>query len=220
MAEGDGQDKRHGPTERRLRRAAEEGDVGRSADLPKAAVIVIVTALALGAAAGIGAHLEDFCAAWLNAAGTAPTSAAGGWASTLIFAVGPLLMLIALVSTAATLPTGGWVFSLALLKPDLSKLMPAYGFGLLVSKSGLTDTAKALLKFIIIGGVGAEMIIARAPDFAALEASPNPSAGPAITLCAGHRRHLRRPQPARGCRYGPANLAAPTKTAHVGQRNA
>ena len=69
MAEGAGEEKRHGPSERRLNQAAERGDVGRSTDLPKAAVVVIVTTLALGAAAGIGVRLQDDCAAWLGAAG-------------------------------------------------------------------------------------------------------------------------------------------------------
>lgn len=183
MAEGDGQDKRHAPTERRLRQAAERGDVRRSADLPKAAVIVAITTMALGASAGIGAHLEDFLAAWLGTAGTASPQAAAGWVNTLIVEIGPLLMLVAALSLAASFLTGGFVFSLNLLKPDLSKLMPAHGLGQLISKSGMAETAKALLKFVIIGGVGAEMIVLRAPKFAALAASPNPSAGPIIALC-------------------------------------
>ncbi len=182
MAEGGGQDKRHAPTERRLRQAAEQGDVGRSADLPKAAVVVIVTTLALGAAAAMGARLEDFCAAWLAAAGTAPPAAAQGWAGMLIVVLGPLLLLIAAISTAATFATGGWVFSLAPLQPDFSKLTPARGLGQLFSKDGLTDTAKAVLKLVLIGGVGAWMIHGDAAQFAALAASPHPSAGPIFAI--------------------------------------
>jgi flagellar biosynthesis protein FlhB len=183
MAEGDDQDKRHAPTERRLREAAERGDVGRSEDLPKAAVIVIITLLALSAAVGIGAHLEDFFAAWLGSAGTVPVAAAGAWAGTLVVEIGPLLVLIAAIGAVATFATGGWVLSLSQLQPDFSKMMPSHGLGQLFSKSGMTDTAKALLKFIIIGGVGGDMIYTRAPQFAALEASTNPSAGPVIALC-------------------------------------
>jgi flagellar biosynthetic protein FlhB len=183
MAEGDGQDKRHAPTEKRLREAAERGDVKRSADLPKAAVVTAVTALALAAAAGIGAHLEDLCAAWLSAAGTAQPAAAAGWTNALIVEIGPLLLLFAAISTASSFFSGGWVFSLTQLKPNFSKLLPNHGLGQLISKSGLAETGKALLKFIIIGGVGADMIYTRAPDLAALAAMPNPSAGPLIALC-------------------------------------
>jgi flagellar biosynthetic protein FlhB len=183
MAEGDDQEKRHAPTERRLREAAERGDVGRSEDLPKAAVIVIATTLALGAAVGIGAHLEDFFAGWLASAGTVPVAAAAGWANTVIFEIGPLLVLIVVVATFATFATGGWVLALTKLMPDFSQMMPSHGLGQLFSKTGMTDTAKALMKFIIIGGVGADMIYTHAPQFAALEASPNPSAGPVVALC-------------------------------------
>jgi flagellar biosynthetic protein FlhB len=183
MAEGDDQEKRHAPTERRLREAAERGDVGRSEDLPKAAVIVIVTTLALGAAVGIGAHLEDFFAAWLASAGSVPVTAAVGWASTLLFEIGPLLLLIVAVATFATFASGGWVLALTKLMPDFSQMMPSHGLGQLFSKSGMTDTAKALMKFIVIGGVGADMIYTHAPQFAALEASPNPSAGPVVAMC-------------------------------------
>jgi flagellar biosynthetic protein FlhB len=183
MAEGDSGDKRHAPTERRLRQAAERGDVKRSADLPKAAVVITVTAFALSAASGIGAHLEDFCAAWVSAAGTDQPAAAAGWIATLIAEIGPLLLLVAALSTASSFFSGGWVFSLTQLKPDLSKLLPNHGLGQLISKSGMIETGKALLKFVIIGGVGAYMIFSRAPDLVALAATRNPSAGPVIALC-------------------------------------
>jgi flagellar biosynthetic protein FlhB len=183
MAEGDSGDKRHAPTERRLRQAAERGDVKRSADLPKAAVVIAVTAFALSAASGIGAHLEDFCAAWVSAAGTDQPAAAAGWIATLIAEIGPLLLLVAALSTASSFFSGGWVFSLTQLKPDLSKLLPTHGFGQLISKSGMIETGKALMKFVIIGGVGADMIYSRAPDLVALAATHNPSAGPVIALC-------------------------------------
>ena len=183
MAEGDDQDKKHAPTERRLRQAAEKGDVARSEDLPKAAIIVIVTLLALSAAVGIGAHLEDFFAAWLASAGTVQVAAASGWSSTLAAEILPLLVLISAIGAISTFATGGWVFSLTQLAPDFSKMMPSQGLGHLFSKSGMTDTGKALLKFIIIGGVGGDMIYTRAPQFAALEASTNPSIGAVLSLC-------------------------------------
>ncbi len=176
------EDKRHDPTERRLAKAAERGDVRRSADLPKAAVVVIVTLLALSAAAGIGAKLRDDCAIWLANAGTAPTSAAAGWSGEMFTAIFPLLALIAAISLAASILSGGWVFAVQLLMPDFSKLMPQTGLGQLVSKSGMSETAKSLLKFIVIGGVGALAIWLRATDFAGLANIGNPSAEPVIAL--------------------------------------
>jgi flagellar biosynthetic protein FlhB len=178
MAEDD--TKKHAPTERRLRQAAEKGDVRRSTDLPKAAAISVATMLALGAAAGLGAHLADDVAVWLAQAGTAPVSAAAGWTLSGAELFFPLLALIAAVGLAFSLMSGGWVFALALLKIDFSKLMPSAGLGQAFSLHGLTDTAKAVLKFVVIGTVAALALQARRGDFLALAAYP--AAGPLVAL--------------------------------------
>jgi flagellar biosynthesis protein FlhB len=71
MADGaDGRDKKHAPSDRRLRQAAERGDVARSTDLPKAAAIVLVTTIGLNAAAIVGDRFDSICATALALAGT------------------------------------------------------------------------------------------------------------------------------------------------------
>lgn len=184
MAEGgDNQDKRHAPTERRLRQAAEQGDVHRSADLPKAAAVVLVTTLGLGAAAGIGAHLEDFLAACLAQAGSASPAIAMVWGKNLMAQLTPVLLLIGALSLASSFFSGGWVLSLQQMMPDLSKFMPTHGLGQLFSPTGLSEILKSVLKFLVIGGVGGGMILLHTPDFAALSASPLPSGGALLALC-------------------------------------
>ena len=184
MSESSG-DKKHAPTERRLREAAERGDVGRSTELPKAAVVVLMTLFALSSAAGIGSQLLGNFATMLANAGTAAPAAAMGWSSALVLSLLPLLALIAAISLAATLATGGFIFSLSLLKLDFSKIMPQAGLGQLFSKHGLSETGKALLKFAAIGGAGAFAIWARQADFAALATLPYPAFAPVITLTLG-----------------------------------
>lgn len=181
MAEGAG-DKKHAPTERRLREAAERGDIGRSTELPKAAVVVLMTLFTLSAAAGIGGQLLADFAAMLAAAGSATPAAAVGWGMSVAAALFPLLALVAAVSLGASLLTGGFVFSLSLLKPDLGKIMPQAGLGELFSSHGFTETGKSLLKFVAIGGVGALSIWLRQADFAALAASPALGFAPVIGL--------------------------------------
>lgn len=166
-------DKRHAPTARRLRQAAEKGDIRRAADLPKAAAILCATLLALAAASGLGAHLADDCAVWLGSAGIAPVAAAAGWGLDALALFAPLLALIAAIAFAASLASGGWVFALSLLAPDFTKLMPQTGLGQIVSLSGFTETGKSLLKFIVIGGTGALAIYARRDDFIALAIQPS-----------------------------------------------
>ncbi len=180
MAEGG--EKKHAPTERRLHEAAQRGDVGRSTELPKAAAMVLVTLLGCSLAGGFGLQMAGGFAAMLAQAGTASPDAAASWGSFLCLALAPLLGLIALVSLAATLLTGGFVFSPGLLKPDFSKLMPQSGLGHLFSAAGISETGKSMLKFAIIGGVGAFSIWTRHDDFAALAALPYPGFAPVAGL--------------------------------------
>jgi len=189
MAE-DGQDKRHAPTERRLRQAAERGDVRRSADLPKAATIVLAVTLALNAASLAGSHLADLfatCLAEAGARGANPGTVAAGWTGAAAGELAPLLILIAIFSTLSALLSGGWVFSVQKLMPDLSKLLPSHGLGEIFSAPGMAETLKSVLKFIVIGGTAALLIWARLPDFTALAGLPisdaAPGAVPLFSLC-------------------------------------
>jgi len=182
MAEGSG-DKRHAPTERRLRQAAEKGEVRRSADLPKAAAIVLAVTIALNAAAAVGARLDNLFAVCLATAGAGTAGLAAGWTQAVAHELAPLLVLIASLSVASSLLSGGWVFALQALAPDLSKLMPSHGLGQVFSTAGFAETLKSVLKFLIIGGTAAALIAARLPALTALAATPRPDPGALIALC-------------------------------------
>ena len=177
MAEDGPGEKKHAPTERRLAQAAERGDVRRSQELPKAAVITLVTLLALGAAAGLGARLLNLFASCLDQAGTAPLSAATLWAGAAFNALFPLLAFVAAIAFAGSVISGGWVFALRLLQPDFSKLMPQSGLGQIFSGHGFTEHAKSILKFVAIGGAGAFAIWVRKAQFAGLAMLPFPVPG-------------------------------------------
>jgi flagellar biosynthesis protein FlhB len=184
MAEGDdGQDKRHAPTERRLRQAAEKGQVNRSADLPRAAAVVLAVTIGLSAAAGIGYQLTNFVTACLAQVGTSAPAIGMRWSNYLIAEMLPVLGLIAALSIGASFFSGGWVLSFQPLQPDFSKFLPSHGLGQIFSKSGFSETLKSILKFIIIGGVGGYMILARAPDFVALAMMPSPNGTLLVSLC-------------------------------------
>jgi flagellar biosynthetic protein FlhB len=184
MAEGsDGEDKKHAPSERRLRQAAERGDVARSTDLPKAAAIVLVTTIGLNAAAGSGERFEVICATALGRAGTGQLSLASISSQNIILETAPLLLLIGALSALVGILFGGWTFSAKALMPDFSKLLPSHGLGQLFSVSGLTDTAKSLGKFLVIGGVGGLMILNNREAFAALAASAQFPFGAMASLC-------------------------------------
>ena len=177
------QDKRHAPTERRLRQAAEKGDIRRSADLPKAAAIVLAVTIALNAAALAGAQIQALLATCLAEAGTTTPEHAILWSNTAISELAPLLALIAILSTIAALLSGGWVFALEKLLPDLSKFLPTQGLGQVFSTPGYTETLKSVLKFVVIGGTAAILIAARMQDFAALAGAGTAGGGALVSLC-------------------------------------
>jgi flagellar biosynthetic protein FlhB len=184
MAEGsDGQDKKHAPSERRLRQAAERGDVARSTDLPKAAAIILATTIGLNAAASVGGHFESICATALALAGTGEVSLASVSSQSFIIATAPLLILIGALSALVGILFGGWTFSMTALVPDFSKLSPSHGLGQLFSVSGMTDTLKSLAKFLVIGGVGGVMILNHRAAFASLAAPAQSSVGAMVALC-------------------------------------
>jgi flagellar biosynthetic protein FlhB len=182
MAEGSGE-KKHAPTERKLREAAAQGQIKRSADLPKAAVIVFAASIGLGAAAATGQRLEDLLAIFLSQAGTARPASAMSWTSAITTTIAPLLALIAGMAIGSSLFSGGWILTLAQMKPDLTKLDPLHGLGEIISAASVTEVLKSALKFIIIGGTGAAMIHAKAAAFAALSATARPSFPLLISIC-------------------------------------
>ncbi|MDR3520789.1 MAG: flagellar type III secretion system protein FlhB [Acidocella sp.] len=182
MSEGSG-DKQHAPTERRLRQAAEQGNIRRSADLPKAAAIMLALGLVINSAGGLGNAISGLLASWLSEAGSQSPAVAMGWTNDLIAHVAPILAFIVALSAASTLMSGGWILSLKPLMPDLTKFLPSHGLGQIISANGMTETAKSILKFAVIGGLGAVMIFSHAHDFIALAVAPALDARLILSLC-------------------------------------
>lgn len=161
-------EKKHAPTEKRLRQAAERGDIQRSQELPKAAAITLLTVLGLFAAAGLSEKLLGLFTLCFKSAGTAPISQALTWSHHIFWVLFPLMALLALIGLVASLTSGGWVFALNLLQIDLSKIMPHSGLKQVFSAHGFADHAKSILKFATIGGVGFIAILSMRASFIAL----------------------------------------------------
>jgi len=182
MAEDDAE-KKHAPTERRLRQAAEQGDTRRSADLPRAAVIILVITVGLGSSIAIANRLDDFATLCLSQAGSASPRIAVAWSVAFANDLGPILGLIGALSIAAGVVTGGWVLSFTPLTPDINKINPGHGLAQLFSTTSLAETGKSMLKFVVIGGVAALMTINHAPDFEALAGTSGPNGLLLLKLC-------------------------------------
>lgn len=156
MAEGtsDG-DRKHAPTERRLRQAAERGELARSVDLPRAAVIILVVTAALHLAAMVGDQIRFVAQAALSQAGNGDLVLARRWVVSVMTHLLPIFGLVGGLSLLAGGLLGGWTFSVVALMPKFEKIFSLSGLGDLFAVSGLTETGKSILKFLAIGAVAA-----------------------------------------------------------------
>lgn len=67
---------------------------------------------------------------------------------------------------------GGWVFSVKLLKFDLTKLSPLAGMKRMFGTQSLAELGKALMKVVLLGGVSVALLAAYRDDFLMLAAFP------------------------------------------------
>ncbi|GAB0116684.1 EscU/YscU/HrcU family type III secretion system export apparatus switch protein [Acidisoma sp. 7E03] len=170
MAEGSDEERKHAPTERRLRQAAERGDVLRSVDLPRAATIILVVTAALNLAAVVGGDIRLVVQTALTQAGSGNLTLARGWAIAVMSHLFPILGLIAGLSILVGGLFGGWTFSVAALMPKFEKILSFAGLGELFAASGLTETAKSLIKFVAIGAIAAVSLQSEQVAFVSLAA--------------------------------------------------
>jgi len=168
MAEGSDQERKHAPSERRLRQAAERGDVVRSVDLPRAATMILVITAALHLATIMGSDIRFVIKTAISAAGSGDASLARGWAIDVMTHLLPILGLIAGLSILTGGLFGGWTFSVTALAPKFDKVFSFAGLGELFAATGLTETGKSLLKFLAIGTVAALSLRQGRDSFVAL----------------------------------------------------
>jgi flagellar biosynthetic protein FlhB len=165
MAESpQGGERTEDPSPRRLQEARERGQVPRSRELTNFATMIggSVALIATGATlAGTMSQLVRRSMAidpqrledpqsMVSALGEATITAV--WSALPIFAA-----LIGLVLLAAVV-LGGWNFSPAAMVPNFSRLSPLAGLKRLFGLHGISELGKALLKFLVVGGVCAAIV--------------------------------------------------------------
>jgi flagellar biosynthetic protein FlhB len=154
-----GSERTEEPTARRLKRAREDGQVARSAELPAAAVMIaaVFTLLMMG---GVWvSRLSDM----LKSSFTfdrrtldTPTLLPATFASQLLEAmllVLPVLVVTAIVAILASGATGGFHFSLKSVAPKFSKLSPLEGIKRMLGARAAVELLKSLAKFSLVAGV-------------------------------------------------------------------
>lgn len=159
MAEEQAQEKTEQPSPKRLKEAREKGQVARSKDFNATLILLFSGAGFLLFGRYLAEQLMaimrqsfDFDSSVLTTALPAIQKLSSLMAMSF-WAILPILLLILILSVAAPLVIGGWVFSLQSLQPQASRLSPLKGFKRMVSLKSLVEMAKSMLKFLLIAVV-------------------------------------------------------------------
>ncbi len=165
MAESEDQDndsKSEAPTEQKLRRAREQGDVPNSREMGTlmsvAGLCAVVLFVLPHAAPPIGATLAGlFDAAGQIRIGTGPAGLADinelvlGIARGLAVPVLSMLGVMVLAGAVAVILQGETVVAVERIRPKLSKLSPLAGLKRIFSLEGLVEFVKSVAKVLIVG---------------------------------------------------------------------
>jgi flagellar biosynthetic protein FlhB len=178
----DAQDRNLPASERKLRRAREDGQVPRSRDLGHFGAIAVGLALLAALAPAATGWMKALLAEGLRFDRHAlETPAAMGerlaaLGLQFVGAVLPIGAVAIVVALATGMALGGWNFTLKALSPKIGKLNPIAGLPKLLSADRLIDTLRSCLLALVLGGVGGFYLLRHVDGFAATLALPLPAA--------------------------------------------
>ena len=174
---------RHLPaSQRKIKKAREDGQVARSRDLSHFAAIAAGGALLATMAPTLAAWLKNLLATGLQfdarllAAPGAMGERLADLALRMVWVVLPLGGTMLAVAVAAGVASGGWNWTFKPMAPNFGKLNPMAGLGRMFSKHQLGETLKACVLALVLGSIGALYLRAQLPAFATLLELPLPAA--------------------------------------------
>ena len=164
MAEESDLEKTEQPSQQRLEKAREEGQVARSRELT-----TFVLLMAGGAGLWLmGSAITQKLIKLLRDGLTLDKRMAYDTEHLLphlhtlsqdaLVAIFPFLLILLLAALLSPMLLNGWLFTLQPLQPKFSKLNPLSGIGRMFSMNSLVELLKAIGKALVVGGVGAWVI--------------------------------------------------------------
>ena len=179
MAEENAQERTEAATPKRRDDARKKGQVARSRELSTSALLMVSASVFFGFADNIYQSIAGFLYAGLHlssAVMTDPQDLLRHFATmceTAAELVVPFFIMLLMAVIAAGLVVGGWVFSTQSLVPDFSRMDPISGLQKMVSKHGALELVKAILKAVVVGGIGITLLWAqRNALFGLIQESP------------------------------------------------
>ncbi len=160
MADKPAQERTEKATPRRRQEARKEGKVARSQELSSIAILMFgIGSMYFILPSTIG-HIKEL-ATWIFSNATEHSITATSFPlyfkyvmMTFVTAVGPIVLILAVIGLAANLLQVGILFSTKSIEPKLDKLNVVKGLGRLFSVKSLFELCKNVIKLSLIGIVG------------------------------------------------------------------
>jgi len=178
VAEESDQERELPASEQKIRKAREEGNIPRSRELGGGAVLLASVGLLYATGTELLAQSEQLLREGLRLDRTQAfdTKAMGlKWLAMMensLWILLPLFLVVFVVAILANLMVGGLNWSTKPLEPKFSKLNPVSGLKNIFSSNGLAELFKAVLKALLLGGVGYLLISADLPHMVQFSAMP------------------------------------------------
>jgi len=174
MAEESDLERTEAPSQRRLEKAREEGNVPRSREVNTFALLTAAGIALWASAEGVRNELAGVLRGGL-AIPRAALSDPGAMLERLhalsfdaLMAVAPVLAVLFIVALAAPLALSGWLVSWKAIEPDFGRLSPLRGLGNIFSVSSGIELAKAIGKVLLIGAITTAVVLGQMPETMAL----------------------------------------------------
>ena len=165
MAESEmGGERTEEPSLRRLQEARERGQIPRSRELTNFASMIGGSAALAAVGGTVASHLAQMMRRSLMIDGQAlrttdsMSASLGAACMSAVTAILPVFGALVAMVLLASVALGGWNFSTRALTPDFSRLSPLSGLKRLFGLRGISELAKALLKFLVVGAVCAGIV--------------------------------------------------------------
>ena len=178
MSEDSSQEKTEQPTAKKLEKSREDGQVPRSKELSMAIMMVLGSAFLLMT----GGAIVDDISLMLKSSLTIERellmdtqylpSVLLSTLVTGILSVMPFLLLTLVLALITPALIGGWLFSTKALGFKANKLNPLTGLKRMLGTQALMELVKALVKFILVAGIGYLVVVSQIDHLLALGQMP------------------------------------------------
>jgi|TARA_B110000908_G_scaffold55870_1_gene68091 flagellar biosynthetic protein FlhB len=178
MSEDSSQEKTEQPTAKKLEKSREDGQVPRSKELSMAIMMVLGSAFLLMT----GGAIVDDISLMLKSSLTIERellmdtqylpSVLLSTLVTGILSVMPFLLLTLVLALITPALIGGWLFSTKALGFKANKLNPLTGLKRMLGTQALMELVKALVKFILVAGIGYLVVFSQIDHLLALGQMP------------------------------------------------